>query len=104
MRILALNSNLKDVGTYYRCYYFSRELARRGHDVTMITVSRESRFRPRMYFTRDRITEQAAPVGDGPWVRVIEGPRWGYKLLPGWGSGPLDIWLRVREILTGNYD
>ena len=99
-----LNANLKDAGTYYRCFYFSRELARHGHDVTMITVSRVSHFRPRTYFTRDRINGQAAPVGDGPWVRVIEGPRWGYKLLPGWGSGPLDIWLRVREILTGNYD
>jgi len=104
MRILTLNANLKDAGTYYRCFYFSRELARHGHDVTMITVSRASRFRPRTYFTRDRINEQAAPAGDGPWVRMIEGPRWGYKLLPGWGYGPLDIWLRLREILTGDYD
>jgi glycosyltransferase involved in cell wall biosynthesis len=35
---------------------------------------------------------------------MIEGPRLGYKWLPGWGSGPFDIWLRIHEILAEGYD
>ena len=104
MKILTLNANLKGIGTYQRCFYFSRELARRGHDVTMVTVSRESKFHPRIYSKRDWIGESPQPVGRGPWVWMIEAPNWGYKWLPGWGSGPLDIWLRLREIIGGKYD
>jgi len=101
-----LNFNLKGIGTYRRSFYFSRELARHGHNVTMITVSRDSRFHPKVYYKRDWIGQslQPTPTNEGPWVRVIEGPYLGYKWLPGWGSGPLDIWLRVREIFTGDYD
>lgn len=104
MRILVLNSNLKGVGTYRRSFYFSRELARHGHDVTMITVSRDSKYHPQIYYKRDWIGQSEQAVGEGPWVRVIEGPGLGYKWLPGWGAGPLDIWLRIKEILTGDYD
>jgi len=104
MQILVLNFNLKGVGTYQRSFYFSRELARRGHDVTMFTVSRDSKFHPKVYFKKDWVGQSDRPVGEGPWVRIIEGPNWGYRWLPGWGSGPLDIWLRTKEILTGDYD
>lgn len=104
MKILVLNFNLKGIGTYRRSFYFSRELARRGHDVTLFTVSRDSKFHPKVYFKKDWIGQTDQPVGEGPWVRMIEGPNWGYKWLPGWGSGPLDIWLRVKEILAGEYD
>lgn len=104
MKILVLNFNLRGVGTYQRSFYFSRELARHGHDVTMITVSRDSKYRSRAYYKRDWIGQADRPVGDGPWIRMIEGPNLGYKWLPGWGSGPLDIALRIREILEGDYD
>lgn len=104
MKALLLNFNLKGVGTYRRTFYFSRELARRGCDATMITVSQTSQYRARTYYKRDWIGESETPSGPGPWVRVIEGPAVGYKWLPGWGSGPLDIWQRIREICTGNYD
>lgn len=104
MRIVVLNFNLKGIGTYRRSFYFSRELARYGHNVTMVTVSRDSKFRPRVYYKRDWLSQSDQPTGGGPWVRIIEGPRLGYKWLPGWGSGPLDIWLRVKEILTDDYD
>jgi len=104
MRILVLNPNLKGIGTYVRSFHFSRELARHGHNVTMITVSRDSKFHPRVYYKRDWVGQSPQPTNEGPWVRVIEGPELGYKWLPGWGSGPLDIWLRVKEILTGEYD
>lgn len=104
MKILTLNANLKNVGTYYRAYYFSRELARRGHDVTMVTVSRASRYRARTYYKRGYLEEAAEPGGPGPWVRMVEGPSLGYKWLPGWGAGPLDIWWRTRELWSGDYD
>lgn len=104
MRILALNFNQKGVGTYRRSFYFSRELARAGHDVTMMTVSHNSQFRSRVSWKRDWIGESSEPRGEGPWFRLIEGPAWGYRALPGWGSGPLDIWSRIQELRSGNYD
>jgi glycosyltransferase involved in cell wall biosynthesis len=104
MRILALNFNQKGMGTYRRSFYFSRELARAGHDVTMMTVSRTSLFRCAASWKRDWIGESSEPRGEGPWIRLIEGPAWGYRALPGWGSGPLDIWGRIRELQTGDYD
>ncbi|MEM4168427.1 MAG: glycosyltransferase [Candidatus Caldarchaeum sp.] len=104
MKILVLNFNLKGVGTYRRSFYFSRELTRHGHDVAMVTVSKDSKYRPRVYYKRDWIGQVDQPVGEGPWVRIIEGPNLGYKWLPGWGSGPIDIALRIKEILKGSYD
>jgi len=104
MKILTLNFNQCGVGTYRRTFYFSRELARRGHQVTMFTVSRQSKFRPISYYKRDWIGQHASPAGAGPWVQVVEGPALGYKWIPGWGSGPLDIALRLRRIWGGHYD
>ncbi|MBZ5568031.1 MAG: glycosyltransferase [Acidobacteriia bacterium] len=105
MRILTLNANLKGVGTYQRCFYFSRELARAGHQVTMATVSRVSKYRSHTYYKCDWVGEHVQPGGNGgPWVRMIEGPNLGYKWLPGWGSGPLDILLRTRELAGATYD
>ena len=104
MRILALNFNQKGAGTYRRSFYFSRELARAGHDVTMVTVSRDSQLHRRVSYKRDWIGEAAEPTGEGPWIRLIEGPAWGYRFLPGWGSGPLDIWQRIGEIARGKYE
>jgi glycosyltransferase involved in cell wall biosynthesis len=104
VRILALNFNQKGLGTYLRTFYFCRELARARHEVTMVTVSRTSSFKRCVSWKRDWIGEFAWPRGDGPWIRLIEGPAWGYRALPGWGSGPLDIWQRMRELQTGEYD
>jgi glycosyltransferase involved in cell wall biosynthesis len=104
MKVLALNFNQKGMGTWRRSFYFSRELARRGNEVTLVTVSRRSRFRPLVRWKREWIAETDDPHGEGPWVRVIEGPAWGNRALPGWGSGPLDIWARLRELQTGGYD
>lgn len=104
MKILTLNFNLKGIGTYGRSFYFSRELARHGHDVTMVTVAPASTYRAKVYYKRDFLQEHARPAGEGPWFRVIEGANLGYTWLPGWGSGPLDIAGRIREILRGHYD
>jgi glycosyltransferase involved in cell wall biosynthesis len=104
MKILTLNFNLKGIGTYRRSFYFSRELARGGHDVTMVTVSSKSKCRSRIFYKRDWVGESPKPAGPGPWVRLVEGAGLGYKFLPGWGSGPLDIAWRIAEIARGGYD
>jgi glycosyltransferase involved in cell wall biosynthesis len=104
MQILALNFTEKGVGTYLRAFYFCRELARAGHKVTLATVSRTSRFRSAISYKRDWIGESSEPRGAGPWIRLIEGPAWGNRFLPGTGWGPLDIWKRTRELETSNYD
>jgi len=104
MRILVLNPNLKGIGTYIRSFYFSRELARYGHEVTMVTVASQPTTVPKIYYKRDWWHECAKPQGEGPWFKIVEGASWGYKMLPGWGAGPLDILWRIREIRRGNYD
>jgi glycosyltransferase involved in cell wall biosynthesis len=104
MQILALNFTEKGVGTYLRAFYFCRELARAQHNVTLATVSRTSRFRSAISYKRDWIGESSEPRGPGPWIRLIEGPAWGNRFLPGTGWGPLDIWSRTRELQTSHYD
>lgn len=104
MRILALNFTVKGVGTYQRAFYFSRELARAGHDVTLATVSRASRYQPVFSYKRDWVGQASEPGAAGPWIRLIEGPAWGNNFLPGTGWGPLDIWTRIRELNLNHYD
>lgn len=104
MKILALNFTVKGIGTYQRAFYFSRELARAGHNVTLVTVSRVSRYRPVISYKRDWIGEASEPRGAGPWMRLIEGPSFGNNLLPGTGWGLLDIWSRIRELNLNDYD
>jgi glycosyltransferase involved in cell wall biosynthesis len=91
MKILLLNANRVGVGTYHRALNFGRELARRGHDVAMMTVSGTQKFRRQERIDRERF-------------RVIECPNWLDELLPWHASGPIDIWLRIRELWRGGYD
>ena len=91
MRILLLNANRVGIGTYHRALYFGRELANRGHDVTMMTVSNERRFR-------------AHVREDVPRFRIVECPNFLDELLPWHASGPIDIALRIRELWRGGYD
>jgi glycosyltransferase involved in cell wall biosynthesis len=91
MKILLLNANRVGIGTYHRALNFGRELARRGHHVTMMTVSESRRFRRHERLDRERF-------------RVIECPNWLDELLPWHASGPIDIWLRTRELWQGGYE
>jgi glycosyltransferase involved in cell wall biosynthesis len=104
VKILALNFTQKGAGTYLRAFYFCRELARAGHEVTLATVSRTSRFRTQVSYKRDWIGEASEPRGGGPWFRLLEGPFCGNRMLPGTGWGPLDIWMRTRELEFHSYD
>ena len=91
MKILMLNANRAGIGTYHRALHFGRELARRDHHVTLMTVSNTRRFRAEVRREGERLT-------------IVEGPNWLDELLPWHASGPLDIWLRLRELWTGRYD
>jgi glycosyltransferase involved in cell wall biosynthesis len=45
MNILMLNHNVKWRGTFFRAFHFARSLVRRGHQVTIFTISPASRLR-----------------------------------------------------------
>src|SRR4051794_13170334 len=78
MRILMLNHNVAwRGGTFFRAYHFARHLGRRGHSVTLLTISPGRR----MGFTtnhRDGITLVETPdllwgvgrTGWDPWDTV----------------------------------
>jgi glycosyltransferase involved in cell wall biosynthesis len=91
MKFLLLNANRVGIGTYHRALHFGRELARRGHAVTLMTVSNTRRFRARTVHDRERFT-------------IIECPNFLDELLPWHASGVIDIALRIRELLQGDYD
>ncbi len=90
MNVLLLNANLVGVGTYVRALQFGKALVLAGHSATLFTVSRADRWRNLKYGK------------DG--LSVVEMPNIGYKMLPGWGSGWLDILLRLRLLSTGKFD
>ena len=81
-----LNHNTKWRGTFFRAFHFARCLARRGHDVTVVTISESNRLRFR--------TENLQGV------RVVESP----DLLAGKGRtgwDPYDTIRRTLLALTG---
>jgi glycosyltransferase involved in cell wall biosynthesis len=91
MKILMLNANRVGIGTYHRALHFGRELARQGHDVKLMTVSNDHRFRQRVRT-------------DVPRLTIVECPNLLDELLPWHASGILDIGLRIRELWRGGYD
>jgi glycosyltransferase involved in cell wall biosynthesis len=90
VKILLLNANLAGVGTYVRALHFGEVFASAGHSVTLCTVSRSKQYRKEIYSKNG--------------VTILEMPKTGYSRLPGWGSGWLDILMRMRLISVGNFD
>lgn len=90
MKILMLNANVSGCGTYHRALWFARVCAREGYHVTLCTVSRDRRWQ------RTTRTEGG--------ITITEGPNWGYRFIPGYGSNWIDIAWRGREIRNGGYD
>jgi len=85
MKILLLNHNVVERSTFYRAFYFGRELADCGHEVTLATVSRRNVLRP------------VVALREG--VRVIETPDLGVWLArTGWD--PWDTAWRVARFLA----
>ncbi len=91
-----LNFGEKQHGTYYRPHAWAKHLVRAGHDVTIICLAQNSRFK------------QSVTNEDG--IRIFETPNFmdGRRIMDrisgttGWGL--LDIVHRGREIKRGNYD
>jgi glycosyltransferase involved in cell wall biosynthesis len=82
MKILMLNHNVAERGgTYYRAFHAGRYLVRRGHQVTLLTVSARRRFR------FDRVMREG--------VEVMESP----DLFWGTGRTGWDVWDAVRRSL-----
>lgn len=83
MRILILNHNVawKGGGTFFRTYHYGRHLARRGHDVTLLTVA------PR---ARRGFSEKIVDGG----LRLVETP----DLLWGMGRSGWDPWDTLNRI------
>lgn len=89
MRILFLNHNVRFGGTYYRAMPMAEQLAAKGHDVTLLTVSPTLRWR----------AEWSRVNG----VRLGEMPNWGQEY-SGEGYGPLDNLLRIVHAGIEPYD
>ncbi len=90
MKLLLLNHNLREQGTYFRAFHFGRELARMGHEVTLVTTSPNHWYRP--------AREQG---GD---IEIIESPSWSPWSGPDDGFGPLDVAYRSALVLRRRWD
>jgi len=77
-------------GTYFRAYYLARELAKRGHNITLASISPNSKFK------KVKSTDYN--------LKIIEYPNLFHKLIFHFGNGPLDIALRTKHLMNGNYD
>ena len=89
MRLLYLNHNYRHSGTYYRAMPMAEQMAARGHQVTLLTVSREHRWKP------------AWSMVNG--VRLGEMPNL-LQNVSGEGYGPIDNVLRLWHALAHRYD
>ena len=89
LRVLMLNHNVVWRSTFFRAFYFGRELADLGHRVTIATISPQRRLRAETY--------------DLEGVRVVETPDWGVGLArTGWD--PWDAGWRCRRFLGESFD
>jgi glycosyltransferase involved in cell wall biosynthesis len=89
MRLLFLNHNYRYMATYNRAMQMAEALAPRGHQVTVMTVSRDHRWRSTWSTVNG--------------VRLAEMPNWGQNN-SGEGYGPLDNLLRCGHSLANRYD
>jgi glycosyltransferase involved in cell wall biosynthesis len=89
MRLLFLNHNYRDEGTFCRAMPMAENLAKRGHQVTLITVSPDHRWR----------SSRSCVNG----VQIMETPGIGQEN-SGEGYGPLDNLLRCGHTILRKYD
>ena len=89
MKILLLNHNVVERSTFYRAFYFGRELGDLGHEVTLATISRRRVLRP--------LVEQREGV------RIVETPDLGISLArTGWD--PWDTAWRIARFVGERFD
>jgi glycosyltransferase involved in cell wall biosynthesis len=94
LRILILNHNLRERGTWHRAWAIGRELGRRGHRVTLWTVAPDHYYRSQRRFHRPE---------DGGILEVMT-PSWAPLAGPDDGWGPLDVAWRLARVLTEPMD
>ncbi len=85
-----LNHNLEGRGTWHRAWQLGRELARRGHRVSLWTAAPHHFYRP------------AREVREG--VEIIGTPSWAPLAGADDGWGPLDVLYRLARILLEPID
>jgi len=95
MRILVLNHNITERGTYCRAFPFARHLAARGHEVVFCCVHPVRMYRP---------TVTRIDVGEGRSLLRYEMPNWSGKQERQEGRGPIDIVRRSWLALTRRFD
>jgi glycosyltransferase involved in cell wall biosynthesis len=81
MKILMLNHNPKWRGTFFRAFHFAKQLARREHRVTLVTISPQNRIR------LHRETLHGVEIWEAP------------DLLPGMGRSGWDPYNTIRRLL-----
>jgi glycosyltransferase involved in cell wall biosynthesis len=89
MRLLYLNHNFRHYGTYFRAMPIAEHMVKRGHKVTLLTVSPTLR------------TRASWSVVNG--VRLGEMPNFG-QMNSGGGYGPLDNLYRIAHATAHRYD
>jgi glycosyltransferase involved in cell wall biosynthesis len=89
MRLLYLNHNFRDYGTYFRAMPMAEYMAKRGHQVTLLTVSPTLR------------TRASWSTINGVWVGEM--PNFG-QMNSGGGYGPLDNLYRIAHASAHRYD
>ena len=90
MRMLLLNHNLRGRGTWHRAWQFARELARRGHEITLWTAA------PHHYYRHATQRRER--------VRIVETPSWAPLADGDDGWGPLDVLWRGARVLFEPFD
>jgi glycosyltransferase involved in cell wall biosynthesis len=98
LKVLFLLSATRRAATYVRAHHLGLELSHLGHKITLMLVSDRKRFR--------------RTVTGENGLRVIETPNLFHENLGSeWnriylepGTGPLDVYARIREGLSGGYD
>ena len=89
MRVLFLNHNVVESGTFFRAFHFARQLVTRGCRVTLVTTSRAARLRGCSY------------ERDG--VEIFEAPDWlTGRARNGWD--PYNTWVRRAFVRRHTYD
>jgi glycosyltransferase involved in cell wall biosynthesis len=89
MKICILHHQTRFYGTYWRCWFFARELTNLGHSVTLMTVGQSNRWKHRWSLV------------DG--VDLYEGATL-LQNLPGKGAGPIDIYARTLKLISEKWD
>lgn len=91
LRILYVTPISHRAGTWFRCFSLARELARLGHEVTLLKTSADRRVVPNAW------------MEDG--VRIVDSPRfWGSRWSRGNTRLPSDLLYRTLVVLRERWD